>query len=136
MDIQFGLLVLLALLVVVAILFGRRVRKHWEYEAGFLDMGGEEFGEFNLKMSKKEKKEPEYSFKAILRMRHESLEKGLLVHVYLDNLLVMQGNVEKAGQIYLRKSALRNQVTNPEPGQVCRVVWGGIERFRAPIKPD
>ncbi len=131
-----GFFGVLALLIVVTLLFGKRVRKRWEFEAEFRDTGGREFGEFELELSKVEKDEPEYSFKATFRMRHESLEEGALVHVYLDDLLVMQGNVEKAGRIYLRKSAIRNQVTNPEVGQVCRVVWGGIEQFRAPIRPD
>jgi hypothetical protein len=132
----FGFFGLLALLLVVALLFGKRVKKRWEYEAEFRDIGGNEFGEFDFEMSKIEKEEPEYTFKATFRMRHESLEKGLVIQVYLDDLLVMRGHVEKSGRIYLRKSAVLNAVADPAEGQVCRVVWGGIEQFRATIKPD
>ena len=131
-----GFFGLLALLLVVALLFGKRVRKRWEYEAEFRNIGGNEFGEFDFEMSKIEKEEPEFTFKASFRMRHASLEKGLMVHVYLDGLLVMRGPVERAGRIYLRNSAVLNAVADPAEGQVCRVVWGGIEHFRAPIKPD
>jgi hypothetical protein len=129
----FGLLVVL---IVIVLLFGKRVRKRWKYEAEFRSLGGEEFGEFSLAVSRIGKDEPEYSFKAAFRLRHESLEEGLLVQLYLDDLLVMQGKVEKAGRIHLKNAAPRNQATNPEVGRVCRVVWGGIEHFRASIKPD
>ena len=131
-----GFFGLLGVLIVVVLLFGKRVTKRWEYEAEFRSPGGQEFGEFEIEISRIEKDEPQYSFKARLRMRHESLEKGLMVHVYLDDLLVMRGNVDKAGRIHLRKCALREQAANPEVGRICRVVWGGIEQFRAPLKPD
>ena len=132
----FGFFGLLLLLVVFVLLFGKRVRKRWEFEAEFRDIGGREFGEFDFEMSKIEKEEVEYSFKAKFRMRHESLPKGALVQVYLEDLLIMQGHVTKAGQVLLRDSAVVSDVKDPEAGQVCRVVWGGIEQFRAPIKRD
>lgn len=132
----FGLFGLFLLLVVLVLLFGKRVRKRWEFEAEFRDMGGREFGEFDFELSKIEKDEIEFSFKATFRMRHESLEKGQLVQVYLEDLLVMQGNVTRPGRIVLRGRAVVREVQDPEPGQVCRVVWGGIEQFRAPIRPD
>lgn len=132
----FGFFGLLLLLVIIALIFGKRVRKRWEYEAEFCDMSGREFGEFDFELSRIEKDEPEYSFKATFKMRHESLEKGQLVQVYVEDLLVMQGNVTKAGRIFLRDRAVVGEVQDPEPGHVCRVVWGGIEQFRAPIKPD
>lgn len=132
----FGFFGLLLLLVVLALLFGKRIRKRWKFEAEFCDMGGREFGEFDLEMSKIEREEPEYSFKARFRMRHESLQKGQRVQVYLEDLLVMQGDVTTAGRIFLRKSAVLSEVRDPARGQVCRVVWGGIEQFRAPIKAD
>lgn len=132
----FGFVGLLLLLVLLVLLFGKRVRKRWDYEAEFRDLSGREFGEFDLEMSKIEKEEPEYSFKAKFRMRHESLEKGQLVQVYLEDLLVMQGNVTRPGRIRLRDRAVVSEVQDPAPGQVCRVVWSGIEQFRAPIRPD
>ena len=132
----FWLFALVLLLVVITLLFGKRIRKRWEFEAEFRDMSGREFGEFDFEMSKIEKEEAEYSFKARFRMRHESLCKGQLVQVYLEDLLVMRGTVTKSGRIYLRDSAVVSTVRKPEPGHVCRVVWGGIEQFRVPIKAD
>ncbi len=132
----FGLFGLFLVLIVLALLFGKRVRKRWEFEAEFRDLSGREFGEFDFELSKIEKQDIEYSFKAKFRMRHESLARGQLVQVYLEDLLVMQGSVTTPGRIVLRESAVVSEVQHPEPGQVCRVVWGGIEQFRAPIRPD
>lgn len=133
---KYALFGLVLLLFLFAFLFGKRIRKRWDFEAEFRDIGGREFGEFDFEMSRIEKEEPEYSFKARFRMRHESLGKGQLVQVYLEDLLVMQGNVTKPGRISLRDKAVVSALQDPEPGQVCRVVWGGIEQFRAPIRPD
>ena len=132
----FGFFGLLLLLFVLAVLFGKRVRKRWEFEAEFRDMNEREFGEFDIELSRIEKQEAEYSFKASLKIRHESLEKGQDVEVYLDDILVMRGKVKKAGRIFLRDKAIMNPVNDPREGQVCRVVWGGIEQFRAPLRPD
>ena len=133
---SFGFFGFLILLVVLALVFGRRVRKRREFEAEFRSIGGTQFGEFDIQVSKVAKEEPEYSFKARFRMQHESLVKGQLVQVYLGDLLIMQGNVTRAGRILLRERAGPGAIQGPEPGQVCRVVWGGIEQFRAPLKPD
>ena len=103
----FGFFGLLLLLVVFVLLFGKRVRKRWEFEAEFRDMSGREFGEFDFEMSRIEKEEVEYSFKAKFKMRHESLPQGALVQVYLEDLLVMQGHVTKAGQVLLRDLPVR-----------------------------
>jgi hypothetical protein len=129
----FGLLLLLFLL---AVLFGKGVRQRWEFEAEFRDMSEREFGEFDIELSRIEKDESGYSFKARFRMRHESLEKGQALEVYLDDILVMRGKVKKAGRIFLRDKAIMSPVSDPREGQVCRVVWGGIEQFRAPLRPD
>ena len=136
LHIIYGFFGLIFLLFVLALLFGKRVKKLWEYEAEFLDAGGREFGEFDFEMSKIVKEEAEYSFKAKFRMRHESIGKGQMVQVFLDDLLVMQGNAAHEGRIYLKEKAVLNEIEEPDASQVCRVVWGGIEQFRAPIKPD
>ena len=132
----YGFLGLLAVLFVLAMLFGKRIRKQWEFEAEFRDAAGREFGELDIENSRIEKEEPEFSFKASFKLRHDSLEVGQVVQVYLDGLLVMQGNVAQVGRIYLRDEAVVNEVTNPQEGQVCRVVFGGREQFSAPIRPD
>jgi len=132
----YGFFALLLLLFIMAVLFGKRIKKLWEYEAEFQDEGGREFGEFDFEKSRVEKEEPEYSFKASFKMRHESLEAGQVVQVYLDDLLVMQGVVARSGRIYLKEEAVMNKVNEPFEGQICRVVYGGQERFTAPIRPD
>lgn len=132
----FGLLGLLALLILVTLVFGKRIRKRWEFEAIFRDMSEREFGEFDIELSRVEKEDTGYSIKAKLSMQHESLEKGQTVEVYLDETLVLRGEVKKAGRVLLRDKAIMNPVSDPREGRVCRVVWGGIEQFRAPLRPD
>lgn len=126
----------LLFLFILALLFGKRIRKKWEFEAEFRDNSGREFGEFDIEMSRIEKEEPEFSFKAEFKLKHESLKAGQLVQVYVDNLLVMEGNVRTAGRIRLQQDAIVNEATEASSGQVCRVVYGGLERFSAPIRPD
>ncbi len=132
----YGFFGLIFFLFILALLFGKRIKKLWEYEAEFCDASGREFGEFDFEMSKIVNEEAEYRFKARFRMRHESIGKGQMIQVFLDDLLVMQGNATHEGRIYLKEKAVLNAIEEPDAGQVCRVVWGGIEQFRAPIKPD
>ena len=134
--ILFGFFGLILLLFILALLFGKRINKKWEFEAEFRDAGGREFGEFDIEMSRIEKEETDYSFKAKFKLRHESLELGQRVQVYLDEMLVMEGQVEKAGRIWLRKDAVVNEAVDAKEGQVCRVVYGGLERFSEAIRPD
>ena len=94
--ILYGFFGFLLLLFILALLFGKRIKKKWEFEAEFRDDDGREFGEFDIEMSRIVKEEPDFSFKAKFKLRHESLEAG----------------------------------------QVCRVVYGGLERFSQAIRPD
>lgn len=132
----YGFFGLLLLLFVLAMLFGKRVKKKWEYEAEFRDDSGREFGEFDIEMSRIEKEEADFTFKAKFKLRHESLGVGQRVQVYLEDELVMEGAVEKAGRIYLRNDAVVTPATEARKGQVCRVVYGGREHFAEPIRPD
>lgn len=134
--ILFGFFGLILLLFILAMLFGKRIKKKWEFEAEFRDEGGREFGEFDIEMSRVEKEETNYSFKAKFKLRHESLEPGQRVQVYLDEMLVLEGQVEKAGRIWLRKDAVVNEAVDATAGQICRVVYGGLERFSEAIRPD
>lgn len=134
--ILYGFFAFLLLLFILALLFGKRIKKQWEFEAEFRNADGREFGEFDIEMSRIEKEEPEFSFKAKFKLRHESLETGQRVQVYLEDLLVMEGEVEKAGRILLREDAVVNEATEASAGQVCRVVYGGLERFSQAIRPD
>jgi len=134
--ILFGFFGFLLLLFVLAVLFGKRIRKKWEFEAEFRDADGREFGEFDIEMSRIEKEEPDFSFKAKFKLRHESLEAGQRVQVYLDSLLVMEGQVATTGRILLGRDAIVNEAVEAATGQVCRVVYGGLEQFSQPIEPD
>ena len=134
--ILYGFFGLILLLFVLAMLFGKRIRKKWEFEAEFRDEKGREFGEFDIEMSRVEKEEPDFSFKAEFKLRHESLEVGQRIQVYLDDALVLEGAVSKAGRIHLGQEAVVTEATEASAGQLCRVVYGGLERFAEPIKPD
>lgn len=134
--ILYGFFGLLLLLFILALLFGKRVKKQWEFEAEFRDASGREFGEFDIEMSRIEKEEPNFSFKAKFKLRHDSLDVGQRVQVYLDDMLVMEGVVESAGRIYLKDEAIVNALSEARKGQVCRVVYGGQEQFAEPIRPD
>lgn len=132
----YGFFGLLLLLFVLAMLFGKRIRKKWEFEAEFRHENGREIGEFDIEMSRIDKEEPDYTFKARFKLRHDSLEVGQRVQVYLDDLLVLEGKVESAGRIYLKQDAIVSEATEATAGQVCRVVYGGLERFAEPVRPD
>ena len=54
----YGFLGLLAVLFVLAMLFGKRIRKQWEFEAEFRDAAGREFGELDIESSRIEKEGP------------------------------------------------------------------------------
>lgn len=131
-----GLVGLLLLLLLLAVLLRKRVRKRWAFKATFRDMSERKFGEFHIALSRIAKQESGYSIKATLRMQHDSLGKGQVVDVYLDDTLVIHGKVQKAARLVLRRKAVIDSVSEPRDGQVCRVVWDGIEQFRAPILPD
>ena len=134
--ILYGFFGFLLLLFLLAMLFGKRIKKKWEFEAEFRDGNGREFGELDIEMSRIEKEEPDFSFKAKFKLRHESLESGQRVQVFLDDLLIMEGKVETAGRILLREDAVVNEATEATAGQICRVVYGGLEHFSQAIRPD
>ena len=131
-----GFFALLGLLILVAILFGKRVRKQWEFEADFRDASGREFGEFEIESSRIEKEEPDYTLKAKLSIRHDSLQAGQVLQVYIDDLLVVEETVEKPGRIFVRTKALRNSVETVQAGQRCRIVSSGNTLFEAEFHPD
>ncbi len=131
-----GFFGLVAFLIVIALLFGKRVRKQWEMEAEFRDAGGREFGEFEIEKSKIEKEETSYTLKAKLRMRHPSLTEHATVQVFVDDTLALESMVEKAGYIYLTNQTPMNAFERVNTGQLCRVVVGSTEIARAEFRPD
>ncbi len=136
MYLLYGFVVPLAVLFALVLLFGKRVKKHWEYEAEFRDASGREFGEFDMELWQIANEESEPTFQAKLRLEHESLEIGQRVEVYVDDVLVMAGNTQRPGRIFLKTDTVVAPLTEAAAGQQCRVVYGGREHFVEPLKPD
>ena len=131
-----GFFALVGALILLAVVFGKRIRKRWEYEAEFRDEGGREFGEVDIEMSRIEKEEPDYTFKASLRLRHERLTPPNTVSVEIDDRVVLEGPVEKPGFVHLGNEHIRNAVDRPSAGQACRVLMGGTVLASAELLPD
>ncbi len=117
----------IALAIVLTLLFGKRKTKRWDYEAEFHDERGREFGEFDIEMSKIEKEEADYTFKATLSMRHDSLVAGARVKALIDDSLVLEGEVEKAGRILLGQSHIRTPLGDAQEGQMARILVNDVE---------
>lgn len=132
----YGFVALIAVLIFVAVVFGKRVIRKWEYEAEFRDASGKEFGELELKMSRIEKEEPDFSLKTEFWLRHESLQPHQTVRVYLDELLLLEGMVSEAGRIRLGSDHLQTEIDEPGAGLTCRVECGGIDIASAELLPD
>ena len=131
-----GLLALLGLLVVAALLFGKRVRKQWEYEAEFHDENGREYGEFDIELSQIEKEESQPTVKAKLQMRHPSLTEHQMVQVRLDKRVVLEGMVETAGRVFISRTFGESDFDTVAAGQICHVMVGGTELAAEPLRPD
>ena len=123
-------------LLALAVVFGKRIEKQWEYEAKFFDDRKRELGEFDIELRRIPKDETDWTLKARFVLRHPALQQGARVDVALNDEVVMQGNVEKEGRILLRESALITDIKSPETGQVCSVRVGGSELFAEPLYRD
>ena len=131
-----GFFGLIAVLVLLALVFGKRIRKQWEYEAEFHDADGREFGEFDIESSRVAKEEPDYTLKAKLRMRHTALALHASVQVFVEETLILEGRVETEGRVMLDSSHLKVSTASVNTGQGCRVLVGGAEIARAEMRPD
>ncbi len=131
----YGFFGLILLLVVVVIVFGKRIKKKWEFEADFRDADGQEFGEFEIELSRIEKEEPDYTLKTKFRMRHAALTRHSTVQVYIDKTLVFEQMVETEGRMFARGVPV-NPIGEVAAGQTCRVVVGGTELASAEFRPD
>ncbi|MEM6513403.1 MAG: hypothetical protein AAF660_10340 [Pseudomonadota bacterium] len=127
---------LIGILFVLALLFGKRKLTRWEFEAEFRDASGREYGEFDIEMSKIEKDESDYTFKATFNMRHERLQTGVNVKVVLDDTLVLAGTVEKTGRVRLYTPHLVNRLDEARDGQRAAVLLDDIEFVSAVLRPD
>lgn len=123
-------------LVVLALVFGKRIKKRWEYEAEFRYDDFKEYGEFEVELSKIEKEEHDYTLKVEFYFRHEAVQEHQPVQVYVDELLVLEGLPEKDGYVRLGIDHLQNAVDEPLLGKSCRVVIAGEEIVSQALKPD
>lgn len=131
-----GFVGFIGLLFILALLFGKRVIKKWEYEANFYNEAGKEVGEFDIEMKKFAKEDGDFALEAKFRLKHSDLNQGNVVQVMLNDELVMEGVVEKEGRIYLKNQHLKSNIENPEAGQICRVTCSSVELFAEPLKVD
>lgn len=131
----FGFIGLLVGLLLLAIVFGKRIVRQWDYEAEFHDAAGKEFADFDIEKSRIEKEEPDFTVKAKFKMRHASLAQHQTIQVFIDETLVLEGMVEKPGRIYLTsKEHRQDSVAEVKAGQVCRIVSGGRLMFEEPLR--
>lgn len=131
-----GMFGLIGLLILLALVFGKRVVRQWDYEAEFRDADGREYAEFDIELSQIQKEEPSPTIKAKLRMRHDSLTPHQNVQLFLDDRRILEGMVEKAGRIYIRKRFGAGDLGDVRTGQQCRIVVGGDEIASEPLRPD
>ncbi len=134
--IGYGMGGLFVVLIIITFVFGKRVITKWDYEAKFRNNKRREIGEFDIKMKKYDGEDTEFTLKEKFVLRHPELSQGKQVSVYLDNELVMEGNVEHAGKIYLSNKHLKSKIESPEAGQICRVMCSAIELYSEPIYKD
>ena len=125
-----------ALIAILAMMFGKRIMKRWEFEADFRDADGREFGDFEIELSRIAKQEPDYTLKTKLRMRHPALTPHATVQVYIEDTLVFEQMVEKEGRIFVHGKPPVNSPGEVSKGQTCRVMVGGTEIATAEFRPD
>lgn len=129
-----GLFGLVAIVVVITILFGKRVHKQWDYEAKFMN-GRSELGEFDIESYRLEDEE-DYRLEVKCVLKDPRLQPGNRIEVYLDGQLVMTGMVEKAGRVYLGKDDLLGTLDNPAAGQVCEFKCEGETWYTSSLQVD
>lgn len=122
----FALIALLVVItVVITVVFGKRIEKEYDLEAEFHDEKGKEFAEFDLSSWRYQKEGGEYQFKASFKWRDSRLALDSKVEVLLENQIVLQGTVEKVGNIRLNNQHIVNQPENPQAGQQCQIRLDG-----------
>ena len=123
-------------MVIIAMLFGHRVIKKWDFEAEFRNDKGREIAEFEIELSKVDKKETDFTLKVEFWVRHEAVRQDSLIQVYLDDELVMEGRAKEAGLARFGKEELRSNLSDPQPGQSCAIFCDGAEILREVLQKD
>lgn len=132
----FGFFGLIFFIIVIGLIFGKKVDRKWEFEADFINERGREIGEFDIDLKRYPKEQTDYQLVAKMFLRHKSLRVGRKVDVLLDEQTVMHGVVSNEGSIRLGNEHLVAEITDPKAGQVCLVQCEGHELCRALLKPD
>ena len=131
-----GFFALIGGLFVLALLFGKRVEKKWDFEADFHDARGREIGEFETELVRIPKEETNFRLRTKFHLRHPALVAGQTVEVYLDDVLVMRGPIEREGRVRLGNDHVCGKIEDPRTGQVCSVRLAGAELLAEPLRPD
>lgn len=131
-----GFFGLIALLFLLALLFGKRKRTEWEYEAEFRDARRRKIGEFDVERSRIENEEQDFTQKYSFYLRHPELPPQGTVRVWLDDVLVLEGMVHHEGHIRMGNCNLQNDIAKPQTGQLAKVECNGRKLFASPVHPD
>jgi hypothetical protein len=123
-------------LIVLVVVFGKRVEKKWEYEAKFRDARRREIGEFDIELFRIPSDNTDWKFKAKFVLRHPALIPGQVLRVYLDDELVIEKTLEQAGFVRLGASELCAEIKSPAAGQVVSVRCGDDELFAEALYRD
>lgn len=126
----------LAGLVVLAVLFGKRVEKKWDYEADFHDERGREIGELEIELSRIAREGADYTLDVEFSLRHPALEAGRRVEVLLADARIFAADVVVDGRIRLDTRQLCGEIKSPAVGQVVTVRCDDVEIFAEPLRRD
>ena len=129
-----GFFGLIGLLVVITIVFGKRVHKKWDYEAKFM-AGRREVGEFDIESYRLEDEE-DYRLEVECELKDSRLQAGNDIEVYLDGQKVMAGKVAQPGRLRLGKQDLLVALDNPAAGQVCELKCEGETLYSCILQAD
>ena len=127
---------LLVALFVLAFLFGKRVRKQWEYEAEFRDDSGREYGEFEIELSQIDKEEAEPTTKLKLQLKDPALEIGRTAVVTLNDRVVFETTIKTAGRVLATETRAADGASRPAEGDICRVLIGDAVIAEAALTLD
>lgn len=131
-----GFLGLMVLLFVLALLFGQRRSKRWEYEAEFFGESGREIGELEIELSKIHKVDEDFVQRVKLQLMHPSLQPGGSVEGWIEGACVLRADVEHPGRILVRDAAPLEPISEPSSGQTASVRVDGVERASGVLKRD
>ena len=131
-----GFFALIVVLVVLGVLFGKRIEKKWELEAKFYDERRREIGEFDIEKFRYAKEAGDFTVKAKFKLRHESLQQTQTVEVYVDETLTMRGQVSESGRVYFSEAQLIGVPDDLLAGQICRVKVAGKTLFEEALYID